>query len=120
MMAGPLVSLTRLLRTSWVRPAAAGALAGGLFALTPLVGRQNTPPTYVVIAADGRHALPFHPTSAADLAALDQLAALFGFTVREDTLARGPTITTSRQTIIMTPNQAYASIAGRLDRKSVV
>jgi N-acetylmuramoyl-L-alanine amidase len=49
-----------------------------------------------------------------EMFALDDLAALFKLTVKEDTLAGGLTVTAPSQTIVLTPGQSLASIGGRL------
>jgi hypothetical protein len=46
--------------------------------------------------------------------ALDDLARLFEVTVREDTLAGGISVTSGKQTIVLTPGQGLASVGGRL------
>jgi N-acetylmuramoyl-L-alanine amidase len=45
---------------------------------------------------------------------LDDLASLFGLTVREDTLAGGLTVATGKQNVVLTPGQGLASVGGRL------
>ena len=46
--------------------------------------------------------------------AVDDLARLFGFTTREDTIAGGLTIAVRGQTIVLSPGQELASVGGRL------
>ena len=46
--------------------------------------------------------------------ALDDLTKLFELTVREDNLAGGLTVTARAQSIVLTPGQSLASVAGRL------
>ena len=46
--------------------------------------------------------------------ALDDLARLFNLTVREDAAAGGLTITAGAQTIVLSPQQPLASVAGRM------
>ena len=46
--------------------------------------------------------------------ALDDLARLFNFTIREDTPAGGLTVTVRGQTIVLSPGQQLASVAGRM------
>ena len=45
---------------------------------------------------------------------MEELARLFNFTTREDTLAAGLTVTVRGQTIVLSPGQELASVAGRL------
>jgi N-acetylmuramoyl-L-alanine amidase len=49
-----------------------------------------------------------------ELVAFDDLAANFGLTVREDTVAHAITVTVTGKTIVLSQNQALASISGRL------
>jgi N-acetylmuramoyl-L-alanine amidase len=49
-----------------------------------------------------------------EMFALDDLARLFGLTVREDTAAGGLTVTVGNQTIVLSPGQSLASVGGRL------
>ncbi|CAN5869872.1 hypothetical protein BH24ACI5_BH24ACI5_25180 [soil metagenome] len=46
--------------------------------------------------------------------AVDDLARLFNLTAKEDTIAGGLTITVRGQSILLSPNQEIASVAGRL------
>ncbi|HEY4670429.1 MAG TPA: stalk domain-containing protein, partial [Gemmatimonadaceae bacterium] len=46
--------------------------------------------------------------------ALDDLARLFGLTVREDTAAGAITVTSGAQTIVLSPQQPLASVGGRM------
>lgn len=46
--------------------------------------------------------------------AVDDLARLFNLTTKEDTIAGGLTITVRGQSILLSPNQEIASVAGRL------
>jgi N-acetylmuramoyl-L-alanine amidase len=46
--------------------------------------------------------------------AVEDLARLFNLSVKEDTIAGGLTITTRGQSILLSPNQEIASVAGRL------
>lgn len=46
--------------------------------------------------------------------AVDDLARLFGFTTREETITGGLTIAVRGQTIVLSPGQELASVAGRL------
>src|SRR5688500_2458965 len=46
--------------------------------------------------------------------AVDDLARIFGFTTKDDPIASGLTITVRGQSILLSPNQEIASVAGRL------
>jgi N-acetylmuramoyl-L-alanine amidase len=82
--------------------------------LASLAARQAPAQTYLVIMRDGARALSVRAAGTADLVSLDQVAPLFALTLHDDTLAAGVSIAAGRQTIVLTPNQAYASVAGRL------
>ena len=49
-----------------------------------------------------------------EMIALDELATTFQVVVRDDTLARAVTVTARGKTIVLTPEQSIASVAGRL------
>lgn len=49
-----------------------------------------------------------------EMFALEDLARLFGLTVREDAAAGGLTVTVGTQTIVLTPGQSLVSVGGRL------
>ncbi len=72
--------------------------------------------TYTVHATDGQdRALAFRTSGNVDMVALDQVAALFGLSVTEDTLAGGLTLSGRGQTILLIPGQTFASIGpGRI------
>ncbi|MBI4476887.1 MAG: N-acetylmuramoyl-L-alanine amidase [Acidobacteria bacterium] len=68
----------------------------------------------IVIAREGRRTLNIATRDQRELLYLDELAEAFQLAVREDTLARGLTVTYKNRTIILTPDQALASVSGRL------
>jgi N-acetylmuramoyl-L-alanine amidase len=80
-------------------------------ALSGLAAAQTT---YAIVTPDVRRTISARAINGVDMLALDQLAPLFGFALREDSLAGGMTITTSRQAIVLTPGQAGASVGGRV------
>jgi N-acetylmuramoyl-L-alanine amidase len=73
---------------------------------------QTPPNTYTVIAADGRHSLPFRTSGNTDLLPLDQLTTLFGATIQEDAVAGGLVVVARGQRLALTPGQSLASISG--------
>ena len=78
---------------------------------------QGTPPPtpLTLIAREGRRAVPTTVLSGQELIALDDVAALFpGVTIREDALAGGVTVTYRGRTIVASPDQPMASVAGRV------
>lgn len=79
-----------------------------------LSGLAAAQATYAVVTPDVRRTVPSRSIGGVDMLALDQLAPLFGFALREDTLAGGMMITTSRQQIVLTAGQPGASVGGRV------
>jgi N-acetylmuramoyl-L-alanine amidase len=80
-------------------------------ALSGLAAAQTT---YAIVTPDVRRTIAAKSINGTDMLALDQLAPVFGFALREDSLAGGMTITTSRQAIVLTPGQSGASVGGRV------
>ena len=89
---------------------ALGVLAGGDRA--PAAAQSDS--SYTVLSREGRRRLNVRRAGGQDMVALDDLAAMFGLTVREDALAGGLTITRQGQTVVLSPGQALASVGGRL------
>lgn len=75
---------------------------------------QSPGSPYTIVTADNRRPLPVQSVNGVEMVALDQLAQIFGLALREDTLAGGMSITASRQTVVLTPNQPLASVSGRV------
>jgi N-acetylmuramoyl-L-alanine amidase len=92
-------------------PAVAAMLAFSV-ALTAAQPPPSAP--YSVVSRTGRQSLAVHVVNGQEMFALDDLARLFGLTVREDTLAGGITVSANNQTIVMTSQQPLASIGGRM------
>ena len=65
-----------------------------------------------LLSREGRRSLPVIPAGDQELLALDDLAAAFQLAVREETGA--VTVSYRGRTIVLTPNQPLASVAGRL------
>jgi N-acetylmuramoyl-L-alanine amidase len=65
-----------------------------------------------VLSKDGRRPLPITLVADQEFVALDDLAAAFQLTIREESLAI--TVSYKGKTIVLTPEQALASVAGRL------
>ncbi len=70
--------------------------------------------SFTVIFSDGRRPLPVVMAGDDTMVALDDLAAMFHLSVREDTLAGGVTVTYKGKSVILTPGQPLASAAGRI------
>ena len=81
-----------------------------------LVQAQGTPPAapLTLVSRDGRRPIPTTIVGGQELVGLDQVASLFQVTVREDTLAAGLTITYRGRTIVLSTDQAMASVSGRV------
>jgi N-acetylmuramoyl-L-alanine amidase len=84
------------------------------FVLAARTAGQAPPQTYTVIAANGRHALPYRATSATDLVPLDQVASLFDLRIQEDSVTGGLAVLVRGQRIVVTPGQSLASVNGRI------
>jgi N-acetylmuramoyl-L-alanine amidase len=84
--------------------------------LLALLQAQGTPPAspLTLISRDGRRPVPTTTLSGQELIALDDVASLFGVSVREDALAGGMTITYRNRTIVMSVDQPMASVSGRV------
>jgi N-acetylmuramoyl-L-alanine amidase len=67
-----------------------------------------------VISREGPRSLAIVTVSNQEYVALDEVATLFGLTLREDRLAGGITATSGGRSIIITPDQPVVSVAGRL------
>jgi N-acetylmuramoyl-L-alanine amidase len=92
-------------------PAAALAF---LLAFAAALASQTTPSaSLTLLSKDGRRALPIAMVGDQEFVALDDLAAVFQLTVREDSLG-AITVTYKGKTIVLTPDQALASVSGRL------
>ena len=69
---------------------------------------------YTVISRDARRPLAVRLIGGQEMFALDDLSRLFNLTVREDALAGGLTIAVGNQSIVLSPQQPLASLAGRM------
>jgi N-acetylmuramoyl-L-alanine amidase len=99
------------------RPTSRLVAAAALLVLVTLaaaLSSQNAPaPSLTLLSKDGRRAVPLIVADGQELVALDDLAAAFQLTVREDALG-ALTVSYKGKTIILTPDQALASVGGRL------
>jgi N-acetylmuramoyl-L-alanine amidase len=94
------------------RPRTAVAVLAALaVAVTSGIIAQSTPLT--VLSRDGRRTLAITPVGDQEFVSLDDLAAMFQLSVREDGLG-AITATYKGRTIVLTPDQPLASISGRL------
>jgi N-acetylmuramoyl-L-alanine amidase len=92
--------------------AAASVLAGLMLIARP--ASQTIAPSYTLIAANGRRALPFRPAGATDVMSLDLLATVFDFRVQDDPQAGGLVVLARGQRVLLTPGQALVSVGGRI------
>ncbi len=86
------------------------AVPGG----TPAAQAPGPALPYTVLSRDGRRPLAARTISGQEMFALDDLARLFEFTVREDAAAGGLTVSIRNQNIVLSPGQSLASVGGRL------
>jgi len=90
------------------------ATAACLIALAAALSSQTAqPPALSLLSKDGRRALPITLVADQEFVALDDLAAAFQLTVREESLG-AVTVSYKGKTIVLTPDQALASVSGRL------
>jgi len=90
------------------------ALTVAAIGLSPRPGAQGQPTGLRVLSREGLRTLATFTQNNQEYVALDDVAQLFGLTVREDQLAGGLTITAAKGSIIVTPDQPVISVAGRL------
>jgi N-acetylmuramoyl-L-alanine amidase len=90
-------------------------IAAVLVAAVSLAG-QGAPPASPLrlVSSAGTRAIPTIQNGDTELVALDDLTALLGVTVKEDAVARAFTVTYKGKTVVLSQNQALASISGRL------
>jgi N-acetylmuramoyl-L-alanine amidase len=90
------------------------AFAAALCVLSVTLPAQQSALPYTVVSRDGRKPLAARTINGQDMFLLDDLARLFNLTLKEDALAGGLTVTAGTQTIVLSPQQPLASVAGRL------
>jgi N-acetylmuramoyl-L-alanine amidase len=85
-----------------------------VLALATLLSSQTAPgPALTLLSKEGRRALPLTIVADQEMVGLDDLAAAFQLTVREESLG-AITVSYKGKTIVLTPDQALASVSGRL------
>jgi N-acetylmuramoyl-L-alanine amidase len=94
-------------------PIAACLVAVSLLSLR-VPAQQPAAAPYTVVSKEGRRPLPVRNIGGQEMFALDDLARLFGLTVREDAAAGAITVTSGAETIVLSLQQPLASIAGRM------
>ena len=85
-----------------------------LCALTASPRHVQAQETLTLLSPGGRRALALARVNGQPMVALSDLAAAFGLTVREDTLADGLTVTYQNRVIVLTASQGLASVDGRV------
>ena len=73
---------------------------------------QNVATSLLVLSRDGRRALPLTVSGSQEMIGLDDLAAMFQLSVREERDAL--TVSYKGRTVVLTPEQSMASVSGRL------
>jgi N-acetylmuramoyl-L-alanine amidase len=90
------------------------ATAALLIVVGAALSSQTTqPPALSVLSREGRRAVPLALVGEQEFVALDDLATAFQLTVREESLG-AVTVSYKGKTIVLTPDQALASVGGRL------
>jgi N-acetylmuramoyl-L-alanine amidase len=93
----------------------AGTLVLALAGAAATVSGQSAPAVPLrLVALDGARPIPTVVVGDVELLAVDDLAATFGVLVREDAPARAITVGYKGRTIVVSQDQALASISGRL------
>jgi N-acetylmuramoyl-L-alanine amidase len=89
------------------------AIASLLVLATALSSQTPAAPALTVLSREGRRALPIVLVADQEMIGLDDLAVPFQLTVHEEALG-AITVSYKGKTIVLTPEQALASVAGRL------
>jgi N-acetylmuramoyl-L-alanine amidase len=84
-----------------------------LTTLAAALSSQTATPALTLLSKDGRRTLPLAMVGDQEFVGLDDLASAFQLAVREDALG-AITVSYKGKTIVLTPDQALASVAGRL------
>lgn len=92
-------------------PFIAATLLTLAFGLAVLIGQTGSP-TLTLLGREGRRTMPIATISDQEFVALDDLASTFQLNVQESLGAI--TVTYKGRTIVLTPEQSLASVAGRL------
>ena len=94
-----------------LRAVALVAIAFGVLVVARVWG-QSAGGTLTLLSREGRRAIALTPGAVQDLVSLDDLATAFQITTREESGAI--TVSYKGKTIVLTPDQPLASVAGRL------
>jgi N-acetylmuramoyl-L-alanine amidase len=87
-----------------------------LIGLAVVLYGQGTAPSspLLLLTRDGRTPLSTLMVNNQEMVALDELAGVFKFAVREDTVTNAVRVTHRDKSILLTPDQTLVSVAGRL------
>lgn len=98
------------------RPHGLAALLASVVAMFAAIAQPASQgASYTVYTTDGQRTLPYRTSGNIDFVPLQQVASLFGLTLAEDSLVGGLTVRGRGQTILLIPNQSFASIGpGRI------
>lgn len=94
------------------RAALLALLLAALTGLPPAWAQAPAP--YTVVSRGGRQPLPVRSINDQEMFAVDDLARVFNLTTKDEPISGGLTITARGQSILLSPNQEIASVAGRL------
>ena len=89
------------------------SLAIAVVLVTKSIGQTQGPTPLTLLSKDGRRVLPVNIVNDQEFVALDDLAGVFQLAIREESLG-ALTVAYKGKTIVLTPDQALASVAGRL------
>jgi N-acetylmuramoyl-L-alanine amidase len=98
----------------WRVTSALVALLCIALAIPPQAQDASAPPPLTLVSKDGRRTVPTVMSNGRELIAIDDLAAFFSVTVREDALAGGFTVSYRGKTIVASADQPMASVDGRI------
>ena len=88
-------------------------VAGGL-AVAALPAQSPPPSPLTLLSAQGRRLLPVAMVNGGDYLSLDELAAAFGLTVRDDRVTGATTVSLRARSAVLTPDRTVVSAQGRL------
>ena len=80
----------------------------------PQAQAPQAPAPYTVLSKEGRRPVAVRVIGGQEMFAVDELAKVFGFTTREDTIGGGLTISMRGQNVLLSPGQELVSVGGRL------
>ena len=91
----------------------AATLAISLGLAAALSSQAPASPSLTILSREGRRSIPIAMVADQEFVALDDLTSIFQLTTREDA-SGAVTVSYKGKTIILTPDQALASVSGRL------